>query len=148
MKEWKLNKPAILLMILLVPTKAMAQSGDGYDLTWHTIDGGGFMWSQGDGYELGGTIGQPDVGMSTAEGYTLTGGFWAGIVEHGEAPPCSEYDLNQDGFIDLDDINLVLYNSIFVNELYNPLYDLIPDGIVDIADIFEVAVHFGEICPA
>ena len=136
-----------LLIMLLIPFIVMAQSGDGYDLTWHTIDGGGYMYSTGGGYELGGTIGQPDVGMSMAEGYSLTGGFWVGIVEPGEVPPCAKYDLNQDGFIDLDDINLVLYNSIFVNEPYNPMYDLIPDGIVDIADIFEVAVHFGESCP-
>ena len=33
-----------------------------YDLGWFTIDGGGGMFSTGGGYELGGTIGQPDAG--------------------------------------------------------------------------------------
>jgi len=63
------------------------------------------------------------------------------------APTCVSYDFNGDGFIDLDDINTVLFNSIFADAPYDPRYDLIPDGVVDIADIFAVAVHFGETCP-
>ena len=62
-------------------------------------------------------------------------------------PACGRYDLNNDGFIDLDDINLVLFNSIFTGATYDPQYDLVPDGVVDIADVFAVAVHFGEVCP-
>jgi hypothetical protein len=67
---------------------ALAQSGNGYDLTWNTVDGGGYTFSaSADGvYALGGTIGQPDAGvMSDSSGtYTLRGGFWAGVglVEH------------------------------------------------------------------
>jgi hypothetical protein len=67
---------------------ALAQSGNGYDLTWNTMDGGGDTFSAStDGvYALGGTIGQPDAGiMSDSSGtYTLRGGFWAGVglVEH------------------------------------------------------------------
>ena len=34
--------------------------------------------SAGGGYSLGGTIGQPDAGLLTGNGYTLVGGFWAG----------------------------------------------------------------------
>ena len=62
---------------------ALAQSGNGYGLTWNTVDGGGYTFSAGtDGvYALGGTIGQPDAGiMSDSSGtYTLRGGFWAGM---------------------------------------------------------------------
>ena len=57
-----------------------AQSGGGYDLTWNSIDGGGYMFSTGGGYSLGGTIGQPDAGTLSGGGYTLTGGFWGGIA--------------------------------------------------------------------
>jgi hypothetical protein len=60
--------------------------------------------------------------------------------------PCDLYDFNDDGIIDLDDINTVIYNSIFVNAPYDPQYDIIPDGVVDIADIFEVALYFGTFC--
>ena len=61
--------------------QGVAQSGDGYDLTWSTIDSGGAMSSTGNGYELGGTIGQADAGALTGDnGYALTGGFWAAGV--------------------------------------------------------------------
>jgi hypothetical protein len=36
------------------------------------------MYSIGGGYELAGTIGQPDAGVLTGGGYTLGGGFWRG----------------------------------------------------------------------
>ncbi len=60
----------------------LAQSGGGYDLSWSTIDGGGYTFSQGGGYTLGGTIGQPDAGEMNGGGYTLQGGFWGSIVEY------------------------------------------------------------------
>ena len=57
---------------------AQAQTDNGYDLTWYTIDGGGGVASDaGSGYTLMGTVGQPEVGPALAdEGYVLTGGFW------------------------------------------------------------------------
>ena len=67
---------------------ALAQSGNGYDLTWNTVGGGGYTFSASTNgvYALGGTIGQPDAGtMSDSSGtYTLRGGFWAGaeLVKH------------------------------------------------------------------
>jgi len=61
----------------------LAQSGNGYDLTWNTVDGGGYTFSAStDGvYALAGTIGQPDAGVmsDSSESYTLRGGFWAGV---------------------------------------------------------------------
>jgi hypothetical protein len=57
---------------------ALAQVGGDYDLTWSTVDGGGYTFSTGGGYELGGTIGQPDAGAMTGGGFTLGGGFWGG----------------------------------------------------------------------
>ncbi len=73
----------ITLLALLAPA-ALAQTGGGYDLTWNTVDGGGYTWSTGGGYALGGTIGQPDAGVLSGGGYTLTGGFWVGgIVRYG-----------------------------------------------------------------
>ena len=57
-------------------SRADAQSGGGYDLTWSSVDGGGYMFSAGGGYSLGGTIGQPDAGAMSVSGYTLVGGFW------------------------------------------------------------------------
>jgi hypothetical protein len=67
-----------LVALLLLASVARAQSGGGYDLTWSTVDGGGATWSEGGGYALGGTVGQPDAGVLSGGGYTLAGGFWPG----------------------------------------------------------------------
>jgi len=59
---------------------ALAQSGDGYDLSWNTVDGGGHTVSSGGNYALGGTMGQPDAGALTGGRYTLVGGFWGTVM--------------------------------------------------------------------
>ncbi len=54
----------------------IALAEGGYDLSRWTVDGGGGS-SEGGGYTLIGTIGQPDAGPSLGGGgYTLAGGFW------------------------------------------------------------------------
>jgi hypothetical protein len=57
-----------------------------YDLSWHTIDGGGAS-SSGGGYVLESTGGQPDVDALTGGGYELQGGFWgfSGVIGTGVA---------------------------------------------------------------
>ena len=55
-----------------------ATLGAGYDLTWYTVDNGGITLSTGDGYQLGGTIGQPDAGVLSGGVYALAGGFLEG----------------------------------------------------------------------
>jgi hypothetical protein len=63
------------LLLAAVP-HAIAQSGGAYDLTWNTTDGGGITFANGGAYQLGGTIGQHDVGVSSGGAYALTSGFW------------------------------------------------------------------------
>jgi hypothetical protein len=70
----------LVALLSLLASVALAQSGGGYDLTWSTVDGGGYTWSEGGGYSLGDTIGQPDAGVLSGGGYTLAGGFWGGAV--------------------------------------------------------------------
>ena len=66
-------------LFLLLASVALAQSGEGYNLTWSTVDGGGWTFSTGGDYSLGGTAGQPDAGPAmTGTGYILAGGFWSG----------------------------------------------------------------------
>jgi hypothetical protein len=61
-------------------TKAQAQSGEGYDLTWNTHESGGRLEASGGSYSLYGSLGQPDAGAAlNGEGYSLVGGFWSGI---------------------------------------------------------------------
>ena len=63
-------------ILVAVSGLARAQSGGGYDLARHTVDNDGASFSTGGGYQLGGTIGQPDAGGLSGGDYTLAGGFW------------------------------------------------------------------------
>ncbi len=122
-------------VVFLVIPVALAQSGGGYDLTWNTIDGGGGT-SAGGGFELSGTIGQPDASAANMTGdiFALTGGFWAGA---GVGPAG---DCDNDGDVDLDDY------VDFANCLAGPAggtdpvcecFDLDGDGDVTLADFAE-----------
>jgi hypothetical protein len=78
MKRRKVSRWVLLLVLAVIcagGSVVQAQTGDGYDLTWNTIDGGGTT-SEGGGYSLVGTIGQPDAGTLVGGKYTLNGGFW------------------------------------------------------------------------
>ena len=86
-RRWRFRAAMPLLALaLLVGGVAVAQSGDGpssspqasYDLGWNTVDGGGYTFSTGGDFALGGTIGQPDAGLLTGGNFALGGGFWEG----------------------------------------------------------------------
>lgn len=64
------------LLVLLAASRATAQTGGGYDLSWSVIAGGGGT-STGGQYSLSDTIGQPATGVSTGGSYTMFDGFWA-----------------------------------------------------------------------
>lgn len=95
----------VLALVLAATATARAQ----YAIPWHTIDSGGGaatgIGSDGTGFRLSGTVGQPDAevvplcsGAScTGATYALTGGFW---VEAASVPTCGA-DLGclfRDGF--------------------------------------------------
>ena len=69
----------LLLLVAVVPAGVSAQAGDGYDLSWSTIDGGGAE-SRGGEYVVVGAAGQPDAGALTGGDYAVAGGFWNGAV--------------------------------------------------------------------
>jgi hypothetical protein len=62
-----------IMCILLFSLPAFAD----YDISWHTIDGGGGTSSSGT-YIVRGTIGQPDANEMAGGRYELSGGFWPG----------------------------------------------------------------------
>jgi len=82
-------------LVLGLTTLVAAQE---FDLSWFTIDGGGGT-STGGGFELSGTIGQPDASVTpaTGGGFELVGGFWPG------AAPICLFDPDGDGIFELDD---------------------------------------------
>jgi hypothetical protein len=70
----------VLAAVIILSHPAQAQSGDGYDLTWNTLESGRLVAATGGGYSLYGSFGQPDASaILTGEGYALVGGFWSGI---------------------------------------------------------------------
>jgi len=64
------------------------------EVTRQTVDGGSATSSAGGGFELSGTIGQPDAGVLSGGGFQLAGGFWF------ESPPG---DCDSDGVTNLAD---------------------------------------------
>lgn len=87
----KHNMIRITLLLLLAGILGMvsvsaAYQNDGttqpditYAIDWYTVDGGGGS-STGTGYNVAGTIGQYDAGMSAGGPYRLAGGFWGHTV--------------------------------------------------------------------
>ncbi len=122
-----------LALPLLLVTLA---SGQVFDLSWYTIDGGGKMFTTGGNYALRGTIGQPDAAMMSGGEFELSGGFWFPI------PPG---DCEDDGDVDLFDFNL------FKSCLTGPdgfvatecrCFDVNRSGAVDLLDFAVVQWNF------
>jgi hypothetical protein len=74
----------VCCLLLALVSLAVAESGNGYDLSWWTVDGGGTTSSTAGGYSLSGTAGQPDAGVLEGVGYSLLGGFWRGGATVGD----------------------------------------------------------------
>lgn len=72
----------------------------GFDLSWHTVDGGGVASMAAGGFMLDATAGQPDAGRMSADGWEMVGGFWAVVPQECHHPA----DMNGDGVVDALDI--------------------------------------------
>ncbi len=118
-----------VLAIITVWWAVASGPGDEFDLSWHSIDGGGVMFSAGGDFELSGTIGQPDAGVAFGGDFELTGGFWF------QSPPA---DCDADGGVTLWD------HASFTECLSGPdsalsdagcrCFDVDADGDVDAGD--------------
>jgi len=72
-------KRNLTCVFIFVASLAVASVFAQYEISWYTVDGGGAMNSTGGGFELGGTIGQPDAQVAPVMfggTFELTGGFW------------------------------------------------------------------------
>ncbi len=124
-----------LALSLLLVTVA---SGQDFERTRYSIDGGGVMRSSGGDFGLSGTIGQPDAGVLSGGDFSLSGGFWF------EEPPD---DCNSDGWV-----NLIDYDD-FDGCLSGPdgglprpecnCFDLDGDNDVDLSDVRQFQGRFG-----
>jgi hypothetical protein len=92
--------------------------------------------SQGGGFELSGTIGQPDAGLMSGGSFELTGGFWFAV----SAPDC-----NDDGRVSLldtaDYVSCMAGTATGVSPACR-CFDLDQDNRVDLADFVFVQTGF------
>jgi hypothetical protein len=70
----------IFAAVLSLTVIASAQN---YEIDWYTIASGGGH-SESINYQADGTIGQPIVGQSSSENYTLKSGYWVGFLARGD----------------------------------------------------------------
>src|SRR5438874_11639980 len=75
-----------LLVFAALALPALAQVGGGFDLSWNTVDGGGYTSSSAGSFALGGTIGQPDAGTMSGGIFGVQGGFWGPDTANAAAP--------------------------------------------------------------
>lgn len=68
----------LFLMLTVLAEASLGQTA----VDWWSIDGGSAVSLTGGGYNLSGTIGQPDAGLATlsGDGYQVQGGFWPGVL--------------------------------------------------------------------
>ena len=114
-----------LLVMILILMVSVIVFGD-YEISWHTIDGGGGV-SSGGQYLVRGTIAQHDAAYSESGDYEILGGFWPGeplcTVNFEDFARFAEYwldagtglpaDLYEDNFVDLWDLELFVYEWLY-----------------------------------
>jgi len=137
-----LGRAALLAPVIGVAWGAHAQTGGVFDLSWHTIDGGGVTFASGGVFTLSGTLGQFDAAEPLSGGvFTLYPGFWPGAGP----TPCSGVDFDVPyGVLDFSDVFffLIAFGAM------NPAADLaVPFGVFDFSDVFAFLVAFGAGCP-
>jgi hypothetical protein len=67
-----------IVLLLAVLSAAVLAAGTP-EMDWWVIGGGGAQVDSG-AYSLGGTLGQPVTGASSAGGYELCAGYWCGAA--------------------------------------------------------------------
>ncbi len=89
-----------ILAVVVLTSPAAAQT---YEVRWHTVDGGGIMYATGNGYKVGGTIGQPDAGRLVGGEYAVIGGFWvfAGAAVAPPPPEAPDPDVQKNRYISM-----------------------------------------------
>ena len=79
------HKTVLILALSRWGGPVLAQVGEGYDLTWNTIESGDAA-STGDGYEIVGSFGQVGEEITGGE-YALQSGFWVDTTFGGGFDP-------------------------------------------------------------
>ncbi len=119
-----------LSVVLIIYATLVSAAFADYSISWYTIDGGG-GYSSGGPYEMVGTAGQPDAGVSAGGDYVLNGGYWAGTC----------------GCV----VNMTDLSNFITQWLYSGPdleADLWADEVVNLEDFAELAFWWLQACPA
>ncbi|MCH8242557.1 MAG: hypothetical protein IH897_08105 [Planctomycetes bacterium] len=126
-----------VLCMLTTTALLMAGGTPEFEMTRSTIDGGGVMRSTGEGYELSGSIGQPDAGTMTGGGFELAGGLWFGLAAG---------DCNEDGLVSLFDhetfTSCLLGPGGGIGASPCPCFDVDRDGDITLNDYAHLQAGF------
>lgn len=138
---------AICGAISYLSLAAMAADEDGaFDLSWHTIDGGGGTSSGGD-LQLHGSIGQPDAGAMSGGEFELTGGFWIGVGTPVPVCPADIAPVGGDGVVNVIDLLAVISGWGVCAAPCPPCHsDVNHDCQTNVADLLAVLNAWGA-CP-
>lgn len=115
-----------------------------FDLSWHTVDGGGGE-SAGGPFALAGTIGQHDAGGEMTDGdgnFSLSGGFWRRML-------CGDH--NDDESVNVQDVVTDLRIVVGLTEptqTQRILGDLDRNGAIDLSDAIMKLQHIVGLLPA
>lgn len=131
-------------IVVLIAGRAFGQ----FEISWHTVDGGGVMNSSNGGpggFELSGTIGQHDAQVPpvmSGGSFQLTGGFWTVSTVCG----CPG-DMNADGYKDGRDIQE--FTSCMISGGSCTCADLDGNNVVNSSDVvlFVADLLAGTTCP-
>ena len=138
----KTNRTALIACLASIAIAAIANA-QSFDVSWHSIDGGGAL-GQGGNYQLTSTIGQPDAGVALMGGpYSIRGGFLAFLP--GTPLPCPG-DVNDDGAVNLTDLSTLLANFGVASGATQTQGDLDADTDVDLTDLATLLANFGTTC--
>jgi hypothetical protein len=135
---------ATLAFIAIAMASGASASAQLADLSWYTIDCGGEE-SIGSEFVLTGGIAQPDASNPiTGVNYSLTGGFWPGIMPAANDCPADIFVTSGGvGVVNIDDLFMVVNNWGATGK---NAADVTDNGIVDIDDLFAVINGWGA-CP-
>ena len=138
-----MNKTLVLISATLVAPFSQAANAQFFDLTWHTIDGGGIgrntVVSTSVSYSLAGAIGQHDASSIASPLYRINAGFWA-------VPQPCRGDADGNAVVNFSDITFVLAN---LGTSYAPTTgngDADGTGQVNFTDITTVLANLGSVC--
>jgi len=154
--NFQLSRVPVCIVALAGFSIAMSESAVGvgpgsFTLPWSTIDGGGGA-SNGGGFSIRGSIGQPDAGAMSGGTFALTGGFWPGNGPPDPAPLCPA-DISPsgmpNGIVNVDDLLAIINAWGACANPNNCPADIAPAGgndIVNVDDLLAVINAWGA-CP-